>query len=67
VFHLRGVPDDPFTAAANHHAGVDALLQLMGRSGLKFHRSAASGDTSGPSGLIAAGDVVLLKVNAQWK
>jgi uncharacterized protein (DUF362 family) len=25
------------------------------------------GETSGPSGLIAAGDVVLLKVNAQWK
>jgi len=67
VFHLRGVPDDPFTGAANHHAGVDALLQLMGRSGLKFHRAATAGETSGPSGLIAAGDTVLLKVNAQWK
>jgi uncharacterized protein (DUF362 family) len=67
VFHLRGIPDQPFTAAANHHAGVDALLQLMGRSGLKFHRSAAIAETSGPNGLIAAADVVLLKVNAQWK
>ena len=37
VFHLRGVPDQPFTGAANHHTGVDALLKLMGRSGLKFH------------------------------
>jgi uncharacterized protein (DUF362 family) len=67
VFHVSGVPDQPFTGAANHHAGVDALLRLMGRSGLKWHRSAAVGETSGPSGLIAAGDVVLLKVNAQWK
>jgi uncharacterized protein (DUF362 family) len=67
VFHVSGVPDQPFTGAANHHAGVDALLRLMGRSGLKWHRSAAVGETSGPSGLIAAGDVVLLKLNAQWK
>ena len=67
VFHLRGVPDQPFTGTANHHAGVDALLRLMGQSGLKLHRSSAQGDTSGPSGMIAAGDVVLVKVNAQWK
>jgi uncharacterized protein (DUF362 family) len=67
VFHLQGVPEQPFTGAANHHAGVDALLQLMGRSGLKLHRSAAAGETSGPYGLIAPGDVVLVKVNAQWK
>jgi uncharacterized protein (DUF362 family) len=67
VFHLQGVPDQPFTGAANHHAGVDGLLQLMGRSGLKLHRSATSGETAGPHGLIAAGDVVLVKVNAQWK
>jgi uncharacterized protein (DUF362 family) len=39
----------------------------MGRSGLPFHRSATPGEISGPHGLIAAGDVVLLKVNAQWK
>ena len=67
IFHLRGVPDQPFISAANHHAGVDALLRLTGRSGLKLHRSAAVGETSGPNGLIAAGDVVLVKVNAQWK
>jgi uncharacterized protein (DUF362 family) len=67
IFHLQGVPDQPFTGAANHHAGVDGLLQLMGRSGLKLHRSATSGETAGPHGLIAAGDVVLVKVNAQWK
>lgn len=68
VFHLRDVPDQPFAGPANHHAGVDALLALMGRGGLKFHRSPwGESETSGPLGLIAAGDVVLLKVNAQWK
>ena len=67
IFHVSGVPDQPFTGAANHHAGVDALLQLMGQSGLKLHRSSTQSDTSGPSGMIASGDVVLVKVNAQWK
>jgi uncharacterized protein (DUF362 family) len=67
IFHVTGVPDQPFTGAANRHAGVDALLRLMGQSGLKLHRSAAHSDTSGPHGMIAAADVVLVKVNAQWK
>jgi hypothetical protein len=61
------VPDQPFTGAVNHHAGVDALLRLMAGSGLKLHRSPTESETGGPNGLIAAGDVVLVKVNAQWK
>jgi uncharacterized protein (DUF362 family) len=67
IFHVRGVPDQPFSGAPNHHAGVDSLVQLMGRSGLKLHRSARAGETSSPYGLIARDDVVLVKVNAQWK
>jgi len=67
IFHVSGVPDEPFTGAASHHAGVDAILRLMGQSGLKLHRSPTQSDTSGPSGMIAAADVVLVKVNAQWK
>ncbi|GAG25447.1 unnamed protein product, partial [marine sediment metagenome] len=51
----------------NHHEGVDALLKLMADHGLKFY--ASNGDTGlgGPEGLIEASDVVLVKVNAQWK
>jgi hypothetical protein len=46
---------------------VDTLIQLMGQNGLKLYRSSVPGAANGPSGLIAADDVVLIKVNAQWK
>jgi hypothetical protein len=49
------------------HAGVDSLLHLMSRNGRKFYETDATGDLNGPNGLIAADDVVILKVNAQWK
>ena len=39
----------------------------MGRRGLKFYKSAATGPLAGPAGLIGSDDVVLVKVNAQWK
>ena len=49
------------------HVGVDALLQLLSANGNKFYKTAKSGELTGPNGLIAADDVVILKVNAQWK
>jgi hypothetical protein len=49
------------------HVGVDSLLHLLSGNGAKFYRTAKEGVLSGPNGLIAADDVVLLKVNAQWK
>jgi len=60
---------DPFYSAdqQNSHAGVDSLLSLMGNQGLKFYRSDQITALSGPSGIIAPEDVVLIKVNAQWK
>ena len=69
VFSVTDVPDGPFydPAEPNRHAGVDSLLTLMGENGLKFYRSNMSRLLSGPPGLIASGDVVLVKVNAQWK
>ena len=46
--------------------GVDDLITLMGAHGLKWHRSAATGATSGPEGLIDPDDVVIIKINGQW-
>jgi hypothetical protein len=46
--------------------GLDALLGLMGANGLQLHRSAIPGPISGPDGLIAVDDVVLIKINYQW-
>jgi uncharacterized protein (DUF362 family) len=69
LFSVTQIPDLPFTdaSAPSRHLGVETLLQLMGRQGLKFYRSALVTSLGGPQGLVAADDVVLLKVNAQWK
>jgi uncharacterized protein (DUF362 family) len=69
LFWVTEIPDQPFIKRRNtlFHAGVDTLLTLMGNNGLKFYRSLDTGTLSGPSGLIAQDDVVLIKVNAQWK
>ena len=55
------------TGLGNHHEGLDALLSLMGSHGLKLYRTDKDADLGGPGGLIDKSDVVLIKVNAQWK
>ncbi len=67
LFHVKNIPDDPFSGGGNYHEGVDALLHLMGAHDLKFYRSSMETDLGGPLGLIGRDDVVLIKVNAQWK
>ncbi len=68
LFWVKNIPERPFICInPNHHVGVNALLELMGQNYLKFYRSDTVGPLSGPSGLIAPDDVVLIKVNAQWK
>lgn len=49
------------------HVGMDALLHLLSGNGVKFYKTAKDGELGGPNGIIAADDVVLLKVNCQWK
>ena len=63
VFHVSNCPEDPVGDA---FPGLDSLLNLMGGNGLKLHRSTTSGPTSGPDGLIAADDLVIIKINYQW-
>jgi len=53
--------------SGNHHEGLDALLSLMGKHGLKLYRTDQETTLGGPGGLIEKSDVVLVKVNAQWK
>ena len=69
LFWVKDIPDQPFDGSKgpNDHTGVDCLLDLMGMWGLKFYRSPNETDLSGPLGMIASDDVVLIKVNAQWK
>ncbi len=51
----------------NHHEGLDALFKLMAENDLKLYRTQEGSAIGGPDGLIDAGDIVLVKVNAQWK
>jgi hypothetical protein len=69
LFWVKNIPDRPFLEKSelNAHAGVECLLHLMGKKGLRFYRSEQQSSLSGPLGMIGSTDVVLIKVNAQWK
>jgi hypothetical protein len=69
LYWVKNIPNQPFYSGGNgnYHAGVENLLHLMGNNGLKFYRSSQETSVSGPSGMIEPNDVVLIKVNAQWK
>jgi len=66
LFSVTNIPVPDFSAG-NYHTGLDCLLNLMARHGLELYQSAQENPLAGPEGLIAPDDVVLLKVNAQWK
>jgi len=69
LFWIKNIPNQPFLGKGNgnYHLGIEALLYLMGANGLKFYRSEKRTLLSGPNGLIGPEDIVLIKVNAQWK
>jgi hypothetical protein len=48
------------------HLGLDRLINLMGVHDLCFYRTEKPGIACSPDGLIAANDVVVIKVNCQW-
>ncbi len=62
--HHVPVPDFSYT---NRHAGVESLLFSLASSGLKFYKSTVPHPLAAPDGLFGKDDVVLIKVNAQWK
>jgi hypothetical protein len=63
VFRVTDCPQDP---VGDRFVGLDNLLTLMGSQGLKFYRSVTSSGLAGPGGIIAADDVVVIKINYQW-
>jgi len=63
VFRVSDCPQDP---QGDRFVGLDRLLVLMGRQGLKFYRSDTASPVAGPDGIIAADDVVVIKINYQW-
>ncbi len=69
LFWVKKTPQQPFyhDDQANYHAGIDCLLHLMSEQGLKFYRSDKKTILGSRKGMIGPEDVVLIKVNAQWK
>jgi hypothetical protein len=63
VFHVTGCPQQP---EGDRFPGLDRLLELMGRNGLKLYRSPGHSTLAAPDGIIGADDVVLIKINYQW-
>ncbi len=63
LFHASGCPEDP---VGDRFPGVDGLMELLGGNGLKIYRSPTPGLLSGPDGIVASDDVVLIKINYQW-
>jgi len=63
LYHVTACPQDP---AGDHFVGFSNLLGAMGRGGLKFYNSATVSPIAGPEGIIAADDVVVIKINYQW-
>jgi hypothetical protein len=63
VYHMIHCPQDP---VGDRFPGLDDLVSHMGQQGLKFYKSATVTMESGPDGLIAADDVVVIKINYQW-
>jgi hypothetical protein len=63
LYHVADCPEDP---ATDRFLGLDNLVVLMGREGLKFYDSLTTSPVSGPGGIIARDDVVVIKINYQW-
>jgi len=63
VFH---VTDCPHERDGDRFPGLDNLIDLMGRNGLKFYRSGTTSRLAGPEGVVGSGDVVVVKINYQW-
>jgi uncharacterized protein (DUF362 family) len=64
---IFGVGECPVHDGESRHEGLDTLLDLLANNGLKFYRSDVGHPWEGPQGLIESNDVVLIKVNCQWK
>jgi len=63
---LYDVANCDFKPTGDRFIGLDNLIALMGRQGLKFYESSTQSLASGPDGIIAADDVVIIKINYQW-
>jgi hypothetical protein len=67
VSRVFRVEDCPEHDGQLRHVGLDSLLGLLAENGTGFYRTDGVHPWGGPAGLIDSDDVVLIKVNCQWK
>lgn len=60
IYVAEGIPN------ASEH-GVDTLIDVMDGNGQDFFKSSRVGEAAGPGGIIGNDDVVLIKVNGEWR
>ena len=60
IYVAEGIP-------ANSERGVDTLIDVMDGGGLDFFKSSGPYQASGPNGIIGSNDIVLIKVNGEWR
>lgn len=61
IFVAQGISEDKADQAAA------SLVAIMAGAGTHFYRSSQARPDCGPDGLIAPDDVVVIKVNAEWR
>jgi hypothetical protein len=65
IFQAPNCPVPSGTADA--HEGLDVLLYMMSRHGHGFYKTTQEHPWGGLNGLIDKNDIVLIKINCQWK
>ena len=65
---MLDVYDPPASLRSEVEAGsfIDGVYLVSFTRGLKLYQSSRTTPTSGPDGLFAADDTILLKINYQW-
>jgi len=61
------VDDCPEHDGQSRHVGLDVMMDSLSDGGVKLYRTDAQHPWGGPIGIVDAHDVVLIKVNCQWK
>lgn len=56
----------PVHDGQRRHIGVDALLSLLAGRGIRLYRTDREHAWGGPDGIVAADDIVVIKINCQW-
>ncbi len=60
IYVAEGIPNQS-------ERGVDSLINVMDGNGQDFFKSSRVGQAAGPGGIIGSDDVVLIKVNGEWR